>query len=298
MDNGNAVFIAGAGTMGTGIAQVCAVSGYRVRLYDVDPSQIGRAAAFIDKRLSSGVAKGKLSVAEKRAAMERIASGAALSEAAGCDVVIEAAAEAVEVKQALFREVERLCKPGALLATNTSSLSITQLAGALKHPERFVGLHFFNPVPVMKLVEITRGFATAPETLAAARAFGESLGKIVIVAKDGPGLLVNRMIDLMMNEAVELLDQGYGGVEDIDKGMVHGCGHPMGPLALADMIGLDILLAVMETMSAEFADPKYRPAPLLRKMVRAGYLGRKTGKGFYLYDAEPVPNPLFAPGAK
>ena len=288
------VFIIGSGAMGTGIAQVSITKGYTVYLNDIDGERAKKSIASIDKRLSSNVAKGKLSQAEKDVIMSRINDCDSLQAAADCDLIIEAAAENLEIKKSIFAELDGICKDNAVFASNTSSISITSIAAALSHPENFIGLHFFNPVPVMKLLEITCGFSTSEETLATAKTFGLSLEKVVIVAKDGPGFLVNRMLDMTLNEAIELLDQGYGSVEEIDNGMVYGCAHPMGPLTLTDMVGADILLAVMETLYSEFGDSKYRPSPLLRKMVRAGYLGQKTGKGFYLYDAEgkKSPNPL------
>jgi len=291
------VFIVGSGAMGTGIAQVAALKGYTVRMYDIDAKRTEKALAGIDKRLSSLMSKGKLQETDKDHALQSITLSDSMQAAAGCDMVIEAAAENIEIKRSLFAELEKVCGDQTILASNTSSISITSIASALQRPERFIGLHFFNPVPVMKLLEITCGLCTSPETLTVARAFGASLEKVVIVAKDGPGFLVNRMLDMMANEAIDLLDQGYGTVEDIDAGMVYGCAHPMGPFTLADMAGLDILLAVMETLYSELGDQKYRPAPLLRKMVRAGFLGQKTGKGFYIYDenGKKEPNPLLNP---
>ncbi len=280
--------------MGTGIAQVCAAKGYEISLYDIEISRVEKARASIAKRLDGSVQKGKLTREERDATIGRINPCASLSCATGCDLVIEAAVENLEIKLSIFKELNSICTPGTLLATNTSSISITAIAAVLDHPENFIGLHFFNPVHAMKLLEIIPGLCTSSETLSAARAFGESIDKIIIVAKDSPAFLVNRMLNMLLNEAA-FRDQGNGSVADIDSGMLYGCGHPMGPLTLIDLVGVDVMLAVMETLYFELKDSKYRPAPILKKMVRAGYLGQKAGKGFYLYDEKggKLPNPVF-----
>ncbi|NLT94246.1 MAG: 3-hydroxybutyryl-CoA dehydrogenase [Clostridia bacterium] len=278
------IFIVGAGQMGSGIAQTAIQAGYQVILYDLEEGILEKARAGIAKRLNRLVEKGKLGGEEKEKSLARLAGSLDLNDARDADLVIEAVIEDEAIKGEIFKKLDGICKGEAVLASNTSSISITQLAANTKRPEQVIGMHFFNPVPVMKLLEITRGLNTSEETLKVAQEVGQSLGKVTIVSKDSPGFIVNRLLDPMLNEAIYLLDEGVASKEDIDSGMVYGCNHPMGPLALADLIGLDVLLAVMEVLYREYGDPKYRPCPLLRRMVRAGKLGKKTGEGFYKYD--------------
>jgi len=270
--------------MGSGIAQTAIQAGYQVILYDLEEGILEKARAGIAKRLNRLVEKGKLGGEEKEKSLARLAGSLDLNDARDADLVIEAVIEDEAIKGEIFKKLDGICKGEAVLASNTSSISITQLAANTKRPEQVIGMHFFNPVPVMKLLEITRGLNTSEETLKVAQEVGQSLGKVTIVSKDSPGFIVNRLLDPMLNEAIYLLDEGVATKEDIDNGMVFGCNHPMGPLALADLIGLDVLLAVMEVLYREYGDPKYRPCPLLRRMVRAGKLGKKTGEGFYKYD--------------
>lgn len=280
------IFVVGGGFMGSGIAQTAITAGYDVKISDVSEEIVDRAKAGIDKMLAKNVAKGRITQEAKDAAMARLTGAASLDAAADADLVIEAVAEREDVKKSVFTALSGVCRPDAILASNTSSISIAELSSVVKRPERFLGMHFFSPVPLMKLLEIVRGVATAAETVEIARAVGVKLGKTCIVAKDRPAFIVNRMLDPMINEAIGLLEAGIGSVEDIDVGMKCGLNHPMGPLELIDMAGIDIELAVMEVLYKETGDPKYRPATLLRDMVRMGWLGRKTGKGFYIYNAD------------
>ena len=278
------VGVVGAGTMGNGIAQACAVAGFDVAMVDVADAAVQRGLATIAGSLDRLVKKDKLSADAKAEAQRRITGTTDYAALGSADLIIEAATENFELKLKVLRQAESLAKPDVLLASNTSSISITTLAAATSRPPRFLGIHFFNPVPMMALVELVRGLQTADATIAAAKAFVERLGKTPIVVKSSPGFVVNRILCPMLNEAIFALSEGLASAEDIDNAMKLGCNHPIGPLALADMIGLDVLLSVMNVFYADFNDPKYRPAPLLKEMVAAGYLGRKTKRGFYRYD--------------
>lgn len=275
--------VIGAGTMGNGIAQACAVAGVPVVMLDIDQRAVDKGLATIGGSLDRLVKKEKMTAADKDAALGHVRGTVSYDDLAGCDLVIEAATESLELKLRILREVEKRLAPGALLASNTSSISITTMAAALSRPDAFVGLHFFNPVPMMALVEIVSGMQTSDATRQAATAFANRLGKTPIQVRNSPGFAVNRILCPMLNEAVFALQEGVATAEAIDEGMKLGCGHPIGPLALCDLIGLDVLLAVMNVFYTDFNDPKYRPAPLLKEMVAAGRLGRKTGRGFFTY---------------
>jgi len=275
--------IIGAGTMGSGIAQVCAGAGLNVILTDVNEATVEKGLETIARNLDRLAAKNKLSAADKEAALARIESSTSYDALATTDMVIEAATENLAVKQTILEQIDRLIKPDAIVASNTSSVSITKLAAAISHPDHFIGMHFFNPVPVMTLVEIVRGLQTSDATHDTVEALATKLGKTSITVKCSPGFVVNRILLPMLNEAFFVLGEGDTGPTEIDEGMKLGCNHPIGPLALADLIGLDVLLSVMQTIHEEFGDSKYRPAPLLRELVAAGYLGRKTRRGVYRY---------------
>jgi 3-hydroxybutyryl-CoA dehydrogenase len=278
------VGVVGAGTMGNGIAQACAVVGIDVVMVDVAQAAVDRGVAAVDASLGRLQKKEKITGQARAAALARIRGTTDYGALADTALVVEAATENLELKLRILRDVDKLAASHALLASNTSSISITALAAAVSHPERFLGMHFFNPVPMMALVELIRGLQTSDRTMAAARTVAERLGKTPIVVKNSPGFVVNRILCPMINEAIFALQEGLASAEDIDNGMRLGCNHPIGPLALADMIGLDVMLAVMNVFYADFNDPKYRPAPLLKEMVAAGYLGRKSKRGFYRYE--------------
>jgi len=280
------VGVIGAGTMGNGIAQACAVAGIDAVMIDVAEAPLAKGMAAIGASLERLVKKEKLSVADRDAALARVKTSTDYAALGGVDLVIEAATENPSVKFEILRRADGVAKPDAILATNTSSISITQLAAVTKRPDRFLGMHFFNPVPMMALVELIRGLQTSDATVAAADALAKALGKTPITVKNSPGFVVNRILCPMLNEAIFLYGEGVASAKEIDEGMKLGCNHPIGPLALTDMIGLDVLLAVMEVFAADFGDSKYRPAPLLKEMVAAGWLGRKTGRGFYTYESK------------
>ncbi len=278
------VSIVGSGTMGNGIAQVFAANGYDVTLIDLKQDLLDKAVATISKSLDRLLKKEKISESDKDATLGRITAKTDLSAAKDSHLVIEAVIEELDVKLRIFRELEEHCGPDTYFASNTSSLPITKLAAATKRPDKFIGMHFMNPVPMMKLIEVIRGLATTDETFTVIKELSEKLGKIPVEVNDFPGFVANRILMPMINEAIYAHMEGVGTVEAIDEVMKLGMAHPMGPFTLADFIGLDVCLAILEVMHHELGDPKYRPCPLLRKMVQAGYLGRKTGRGFYNYD--------------
>lgn len=276
------IAVIGAGTMGTGIAQVAATSGFDVILNEVDENSLQRSLKIMDKSLSKLQEKGRLSE-DKDAVLARIAATTKLEDCAGADFVVEAVFESFDVKKDVLVKLDQMLRPEVIIGSNTSSISITRLAALTGRPERFMGMHFMNPVPLMKLVELIKGIATSQEAYDVVKGLAEKMGKVPVEANDYPGFIANRILIPMINEAVCALMEGVGTVEAIDEVMKLGMNHPMGPLALADLIGLDVVLFIIEVLYDGFKDPKYRPCPLLRKMVDAGYLGRKSGKGFYDY---------------
>ncbi|CDF58782.1 3-hydroxybutyryl-CoA dehydrogenase [Thermobrachium celere] len=277
------IFVVGCGTMGSGIVQCFAQSGFSVTMYDIKEEYVERGYGLINKSLSKLVEKGKMDEEKKNNILNNITKSVNIEDAKDADVVVEAVFENMDVKKDIFSKLDAICKEDTVLATNTSSLSITEIAAATKRPDKVIGMHFFNPAPVMKLIEIIRGIATSDETFEKIKDLSIKIGKDPVEVKESAGFVVNRLLIPMINEAVALLAEGVATAEDIDKAMKLGANHPMGPLELADFIGNDVNLAIMETLYNETGDPKYRPHPLLRKMVRAGYLGRKTGRGFYNY---------------
>ena len=280
----NKIMVLGAGTMGMGIAQVFAEAGKTVIVRDIAEAFIQRGEGVLTKNMEKKVAKGKMTAEEKDAVLGRVSYTLELAKAADCDLVVEAAIEVLDVKKSIFKELDELCKPETILASNTSSISITAIASATKRPEKVLGMHFFNPAPAMKLVEVIRGIRTDDETFKAVYDCAAEIGKNPFEVGEAPGFVVNRILFPMINEAIIVLENGIASKEDIDAAMMYGANHKMGPLALADLVGLDICLAIMETIFTETGDSKYRPALTMKKMVRGGLLGRKTGQGFYKYD--------------
>jgi 3-hydroxybutyryl-CoA dehydrogenase len=281
------ICVLGAGLMGSGIAQVAAESGFDVSMRDIEDRFVQNGLNIIRKNYERAIGKGKMEKEQADLTLARIKGIVDLGTAVkGAEIVIEAVIENMNLKKQVYQELDQICVPGTILASNTSGLSITEIASVTKRPDRVIGMHFFNPVPVMKLVEVIRGQSTGEETFQVVKALAERMGKTPIAINEAPGFAVNRILVPMMNEAIFVLQEGIASAEDIDKGMMLGANHPIGPLALADLVGLDTLLMVQENLYQEFGDSKYRPCPLLRKMVRAGHFGRKSGRGFYEYSKQ------------
>lgn len=283
--------IIGAGQMGNGIAHVAAQNGFKVTMVDVNPDSLKKALATIAKNMDRQIQKGSMTEADKKAAEKRLNTSTKMADVKDCDLVVEAATENEEIKKKIFKELDGLLKPAGLIASNTSSISITRLAAVTSRPEKFIGLHFMNPVPMMALVEIIRGLATAQETYERVLEVAHKMGKTVATSEDVPGFIVNRILLPMLNEAAYALQDGVADIRSIDTAMKLGAGHPMGPLTLADFIGLDTCVAIMRVLHNELGDSKYRPCPLLVKYVDAGWLGKKTGRGFYDYSDPANPKP-------
>lgn len=279
------IFVLGAGTMGSGIVQAFAQKGYEVIVRDIKDELVQSGIVRINNGLSKLVSKGKMTEETKEDILSRISGTTDMNLAADCDLVVEAAIENMKIKKEIFAELDKICKTETILASNTSSLSITEVASATNRPEKVIGMHFFNPAPVMKLVEIIRGMATSQETFDAVKELSVAIGKEPVEVEEAPGFVVNRILIPMINEASFIFQEGIASVEDIDTAMKYGANHPMGPLALGDLIGLDVCLAIMDVLYNETGDTKYRSSSILRKYVRAGWLGRKSGRGFYNYNA-------------
>lgn len=278
------VMVIGAGQMGGGIAQVMAAAGFKTYINDVDCDIVKKRLDFIEKLLEKDVSKGKITELQKENTLNNLIPSISLDDGKDCDLVVEAIVENMNVKQQVFGRLDRICKPSCILASNTSSLPITEIAASTGRPEQVIGMHFMNPVPVMKLVELIRGLATSDETFSAVRETSIALGKTPVEVRDVPGFISNRVLQMMINEAIYCVYEGVASPEDIDTVMKLGMNHPMGPLQLADFIGLDTVLAIMETLYEGYADSKYRPCPLLRQYVKAGWVGKKCGRGFYQYN--------------
>ncbi|MBI1853167.1 MAG: 3-hydroxybutyryl-CoA dehydrogenase [Planctomycetes bacterium] len=282
------VGVVGCGLMGSGIAQIAASKGFVVTVREVNQPLLDKGLKSIEGFLAKGVEKGKVTREEMTSTLSRLKGTTKLEDLADCDIVIEAITENMDLKKETYRTLDAACKKSTIFASNTSSLSVTEMASVTKRPSQFLGMHFFNPVPLMPLLEMVRALQSSDETIATARAFGEALGKQVIVAKDTPGFIVNLLLVPYLVDCVRVLEAGIATKEDIDKGMVLGCGYPMGPFTLLDFVGLDTTLFIADIMFNEFKDPRYAAPPLLRRMVAAGYLGKKSGRGFYDYSQKKV----------